>query len=283
MPVCYFVKSYYIKAVTGGYIISIDPLGGSGVDLAEIFRKAFPGTNAIRTKKPEIPAFPRLEQVTVTGGLPSPRIEDLNSFLDLIRNHITIKDDLDESHALSPHSLPPNSDYPDWRRTRLGDLINRAKDYNRQRPVADLSAANALVSELDGFISKHPRYQVADVIICAPSSDCTRTSDLPSYLGHRLATSLGKSFERAERMVDIPPQKDREESAINIQRNSMAVRSRLSGSRCILLDDLYESGATLQELGRVCRRAGAVEMLGLTVTKTAKYTQGMDVEKWPRG
>lgn len=43
----------------------------------------------------------------------------------------------------------------------------------------------------------------------------------------------------------------------------------LQGRRIILVDDIYESGATLHELASELRRAGA-EVLGLVATKTMR-------------
>ena len=230
-----------------------------------------------------------VSEITLSGEIPG--ASDLGRFLEALKKHITIQDALDESHSLSLHRLPPPSGRTAWRRTRLGALLYRAKDYDRKRPVRSTGAANTLAGELESFILRHPRYRAAEVIITAPSSDPTRGADLPACLGDRLAASLGKRIAGAERVAATMPQKDREAldseaTALNQQRNSIVVKSQLRGSSWILLDDLYESGGTLVELARACREAAASEVLGLTVTKTAKYTKytrGMDTEKWPWG
>jgi predicted amidophosphoribosyltransferase len=38
----------------------------------------------------------------------------------------------------------------------------------------------------------------------------------------------------------------------------------------ILIDDIYQTGFTMNEVGRVLLEAGASSVLGLTATKTAK-------------
>ena len=261
------------------YDISLQSTGDDSEIFVDIFKKSFPDTEITNSSE-----MPSVATVTLSGGLP--KVGDVKLLLEALNRHITIRDTLDESHALSPHHVPVVSDNGRLKRTRLGDLVYRAKDYNRRKPVGNQGAANALVRALKAFIRQHPRYRAADVIVCAPSSQRTVTSNLPSYIGPRLGTSLGMRFERAERVVSAFPQKERKDlpnpgAALNIQLNTMAVTVQLGGSSCILLDDLYESGGTLRELGRACRQAGAEEVLGLTVTKTAGNTQGMDTAEWP--
>ena len=239
------------------YTVVMESNGAESDVFVDILRKAFPATSLEFSNRP----LPGVE-ITISGELPP--TSDVTRLLEILKKHLTIVDSLDESHALSPHHLPPTPGRMRWKRTRLGRLVYRAKDYDRRRHLANTGAANVLANELKSFIGLHPRYQAADVIICAPSSDPARTSDLPSYLGSRLATSLGKRTERAERTGDTPSHKEREDSldeqtASSSQRNSMVIRSQLNGIRCILLDDLYYSGGTLLELARACRQAGVAQ------------------------
>lgn len=49
---------------------------------------------------------------------------------------------------------------------------------------------------------------------------------------------------------------------------AFAVRGDVRGKRLLVLDDLYDSGATLEEVTRVLRRAGAARLCVLTLTRT---------------
>jgi len=49
---------------------------------------------------------------------------------------------------------------------------------------------------------------------------------------------------------------------------AFAVRRDVRGQRLLLLDDLYDSGATLEEVSRVLRAAGAAAVCVLTLTRT---------------
>ena len=276
MPDCYFLKSYSVEDRNGSYSVSLVIEGRwmSANHIAQILEKTYSDVNAESTMSSGSP------EIIVTGHLPDMAV--LESFLDLLKYNITIIDDLDESHALAPHYLPPTDDNPEWARTGVADLVYSAKDYSRQSPVAYQGSADMLADELGRFIRQHPRYSKADIIMSAPSSDPRRTSDLPSYLCSRLGISLGERIEQAERIWEVPPQKEDDPDERD-QAHSIQVNASLQGRRCILLDDLYESGNTLLELGRACRQAGASEVLGLTATKNARYTQGMSLKEWPWG
>ena len=49
---------------------------------------------------------------------------------------------------------------------------------------------------------------------------------------------------------------------------AFALAGDVRGQRLILVDDLYDSGATLEEAARVLMRGGAAGLIVLTLTKT---------------
>ena len=57
-------------------------------------------------------------EIILTGDLPG--ASNVRGLLEILKQHITIKDSLDECHALSIHRLPPATDRIGWKRTRLG-------------------------------------------------------------------------------------------------------------------------------------------------------------------
>jgi ATP-dependent DNA helicase RecQ len=46
------------------------------------------------------------------------------------------------------------------------------------------------------------------------------------------------------------------------------LKSPIKGKRLLIVDDLFDSGATLEEITRILRRAGAVQVCVLTLTRT---------------
>jgi len=283
VPVCGYLKEFSVQPVSGGLAVSFQPVGASGEVFIEILRRTFAHSNLQLTRDPGFLSLLLPTQISLIGTEPS--VEQLDGLFDLLQKCITVDDSLDESHCLSPHNLPPKEEGGTWSHTRLGGLLYEVKDYTRRRDVADRQAADKIATELESFVRKHPRYSATEYIVSAPSSSTRRGTDLPLYLGRRLAEKLGKRMLQAERITAIPEQKDRvnqedSKSAIDAQERTIVVRQQLSGFRCILLDDLYESGGTMLELARACREVGAGEVLGLAVTKNARYTQGMRLEDW---
>jgi predicted amidophosphoribosyltransferase len=45
-------------------------------------------------------------------------------------------------------------------------------------------------------------------------------------------------------------------------------KSNVKGQRILLIDDIYDSGATINECARVLKAAGAAKVYALTLTKT---------------
>jgi len=92
--------------------------------------------------------------------------EALKKLLDLLQHTIYIDDALSQTFALDYHSLPP---YEGHGRTKIGELVYRAKPYKNK--VNDRHKANAkkLASYFVSFIRHHPSYQIANFILPVPS------------------------------------------------------------------------------------------------------------------
>ncbi len=212
--------------------------------------------------------------------------ETFTKFLDLLKRHIAIDDSLDESHALAPHSLPPEGE--EWNRTSMGKLVKKAKSYYGEAAYKDKQAAKEICMLLLNFINSHPRYRRADILVPAPSSNPARTKTLSLALSKAISKRLEKRLVTPVRLKPIPPQKDYEEGTSGVprsevQKGTVDIAESMQGSHAIIIDDLYDSGETLKEVARACREAGAMSVLGLTVTKNATFTQGMDLTEWPWG
>ncbi|MDE3088627.1 MAG: RecQ family ATP-dependent DNA helicase [Chloroflexota bacterium] len=154
-----------------------------------------------------------------------------------------------------------------WGRTELGEWIYRFK-YGGEQIVADY-----LATRLAEFIRTHSEMRV-DLIAPIPSTKKERPYD-PVPL---LARALGKAVKvavtetalvktRATRlqkeMTNLAQKQSNVQGAFGVVDPS-AVR----GKRVLLLDDFYDSGATLAEATRVLLAAGAAEVYVLTITKT---------------
>lgn len=154
----------------------------------------------------------------------------------------------------------------DLRRTELGELIYRYKYGGEKRLVEVLSA------RLADFIKKNTPFRDADGIVCIPSTWRRKEYDPVPLLARHVAEKTGLPFlsNALEKVRYTEPQKELGTLAAK-QRNVLSafmVRGDVKGKRILLLDDLCDSGATLQEATRVLKIAGVKEVLVLVLTKT---------------
>jgi RecQ family ATP-dependent DNA helicase len=154
------------------------------------------------------------------------------------------------------------------RRTPLGDLIHRFK-YGGETGVAD-----HVVDRVIAFLNETPAMSPIDLIIPVPPSRTDRPVDPVSFLATQLACRLG-----LEAVTDLlyrtrigRPQKELNDVAAkrtNVRGMFRLHRPfRVRGRAVLLLDDLYDSGATVDESSRVLKRAGVGRIAVLTLTKT---------------
>ncbi|HAL61008.1 MAG TPA: hypothetical protein DCP08_01195 [Chloroflexi bacterium] len=152
------------------------------------------------------------------------------------------------------------------RRTELGELTYRYKYGGEKR------LAKVLSTRLADFIKKNAPFRDADGIVCIPSTWKRRNYDPVPLLARHVAQEAGLPFfsDALEKVRYTDPQKELRTLAAK-QRNILSafmVRGDVKGKRILLLDDLCDSGATLQEATRVLTIAGAEEVLVLVLTKT---------------
>ncbi|MBI4786447.1 MAG: RecQ family ATP-dependent DNA helicase [Chloroflexi bacterium] len=154
-----------------------------------------------------------------------------------------------------------------WERTELGELVYRFK-YAGDRTVAE-----TLATRLGDLIRTRPDLH-ADVIVPIPSTKKDRPYDpvplLARALGNQIAVAVhetalvkARATELQKAMTNVVQKQANMKGAFHVA-DAGAVR----GKQILLLDDFYDSGATLGEATRVLLAAGAASVNVLTVTKT---------------
>jgi len=198
----------------------------------------------------------------------------VGEFITKYNNTVFIRDSLNLSCAIdknmkSPEPRPTGeSDY-----TEIGRLEYEAK--YQESP----SALEELVYIVDDFIRRTPIYNNADVIIAVPSSEVDAVS-LPQKLVHRLATLQNPhntinairwcKNKQPLKTVSIQDKWDLlEQTKLCVQGES------LIGKRVILLDDMYQSGTTLNYIGSKILQAGARVVYGLALVKSLSNTDNI--------
>jgi predicted amidophosphoribosyltransferase len=187
--------------------------------------------------------------------------------------------------ALSPHSREG-----DEGRTAVGDLLDRFK-YGGERALAR-PLAQALAAALTGRGAGHrapgagvvndaptghtdtSTFQQVEVIVHVPATTARLrvppTCDLARALAREMRVRCLPHFLACTRKLAHQKDLSRFEDKRQNVRAAFQVRRAdfITGKKLLLLDDVYDSGATLEEVWRVLMQAGAGEVVVAAITKT---------------
>ena len=225
---------------------------------------------------------------TVTGRAPSGWDEDMRSraetILYLLETSVAIEGDhADGSHALRMHQAK-DAETGEWVHSDIGKLVRAAKSYQEWSP-GDRRAAVRLANEMLYWIEEMPLYSAADVIVPAPSTNPNKEYDLPDFIAQYLSSRISKPIvaiqsSNAKAQKDLP---ESEKASAGDLARQYRVTDDVHAKVALVLDDIYESGGTVDAVALALRAAGAGSIFSLTATKTAKYCNGLtpSTENWP--
>lgn len=192
-------------------------------------------------------------------------IGSVRAWLNRIGRFVGIRDCLALSFALD---FERSNGDPDNPQTQLGALRARVKY------AADYDAIEEIIPELVAFCETMPGYDRADLVVSVPPSLVSPAFDFPKKLATGVANERKLPYVAALRTV-----KDREKVAdirlaekLDVFRGSVAVgcRDRFKGKNVIIIDDVYQSGVTMNYMGMKLLEAGARAIFGLAVEKTCR-------------
>jgi ATP-dependent DNA helicase RecQ len=152
----------------------------------------------------------------------------------------------------------------DWNRSGIGDLVYRLKYQS------DASALPALVEHARKLFAAHPEMGQFDLILPVPSSTPREFSPvhefckaLSSASNKPMRTSITKTRQTQpqKEMHTLPQKRDNVAGAF-------AVNNDINGKRVLLVDDLFDSGATLEEITKLLIKHKAARVNVLTLTRT---------------
>ena len=157
----------------------------------------------------------------------------------------------------------------DTKRSELGELLFRLKSR------ADESALDDILQTVVEYLTKSWRIVASlDLIIPMPPSNISRPSQPVLKLARGVSSRTGiLVLEDALVKIKETPQLknvyDYHERTELLKDAFRAERSLVQGRSLLLLDDLYRSGATMNEASRVLRETGNAKMVYvLALTKT---------------
>ena len=152
----------------------------------------------------------------------------------------------------------------DWSRSSMGDLAFRLKYQG------DASALPALVEQALELIRQQPALAQADCLIPVPPST-PHPFDPVTAFSTALAGKI--NLPLASLMVKTRQTKPQKELKTLAQKRAnvtgaFAIKGDINGKRILVVDDLFDSGATLDEVTRLLLKNGASRVNVLTLTRT---------------
>ncbi len=151
-----------------------------------------------------------------------------------------------------------------WQRSQVGEWTYRLK-YQE-----DLGVLSNLVDQTLALFRDHPEVSDVDLILPVPPSQVRRFDPVGAYasalslkIGIEASDALQKSRHTAQQ---------KEFSTLAAKKANIAgafvLHSSVKGKRCLVVDDLFDSGSTMVEVTHVLEKAGAASVNVLTLTRT---------------
>ncbi len=192
--------------------------------------------------------------------LPAPPADPVTAFLSSPHPRL-LKGPWRVGFALDFHSSFRGAE---WNRSAIGELVYRLK-YEEDCSVLPLLVKHALA-----LFAAHPQMAEFDVIVPVPPSTPRPFQPLEAYC-QALAQAVDKPMKNC--LVKTRPTQPQKEMKTLAQKRAnvagaFAVQGNVAGQRILLVDDLHDSGATLEEITRLLLQHGAHQVNVLTWTRT---------------
>ena len=193
-------------------------------------------------------------------------------WIKLVGKPVVMKDNLALSFALDYEREGGSPTLP---QTRIGALRAQAKPYGASAATRQTKpAADELVSLCVEFLNQMTCYESADCIVAMPPSDPAKNYNLPRYLAEHISAVWGREnltpsvrtvkARSSIKAVALADKFDTLAGTIEVDDNVF------EGKRVLLLDDLYQSGISMNYCGLLLLRAGARKVFGLACEKTCR-------------
>lgn len=199
-------------------------------------------------------------------------LDSINNLLKMFTYAVYIDDDLNQCFALDFYYKPYWTN-PEGGQTYAGELVHKSKYYepNDREQVKSLQS---LVDYFYRFVELHPSYQRSDFIVPVPYFG-DKPFDLPTAVVQQLCDRLNiqngahivSKTHATKSMKSLESREDKQENIANAF--SVSENVNLNGKIITVIDDVYRSGVTINELARVLTARGAI-VLGLVAAKTIR-------------
>ncbi len=172
-----------------------------------------------------------------------------------------LRDTLALSVALGEHQLQEGG------HSHLGDLEYRAKYHEDEEAIEELCAS------CETIVRRLAYYDRVDAVCAVPPRQ-GKKFDLPSVIAERLAQRLGvpdvtANFNWKGEKTSLK-ESPIEEKWDRLEEVGLGWDKKLSAKHVLLIDDLYQSGITMQFAAMHLLEAGAQRVYGLAIVKSRR-------------
>lgn len=192
-------------------------------------------------------------------------------WVEKVGNPVAIKDFLAISFALDYDREGGNPLKP---QTTIGALRGQAKPYGGAAATQQTkAAADQLVEHCVDFLNTMTCYETADCIVAMPPSDPSKPFNLPRYLARKIGEKWGR--EDLSEHVTGEPRNSIKGVSLNQKLDTLlgtitVEEGVFTDRKVLLLDDLYQSGVSMNYCGLLLLQAGAKKIFGLACEKTCR-------------
>ncbi|HEY9786826.1 MAG TPA: phosphoribosyltransferase family protein [Candidatus Obscuribacterales bacterium] len=199
------------------------------------------------------------------------QLNEIGEWVGCISQFVGIRDSLRVSFALD---YTCECGDPQRGLTQIAQLRQLAKLYGgSDSPSTEtLSAAAQLAEACINFVKTSKSYYRVNSVLATPRSDPSKEYSLPGFIADRIARDLGldnlsaaiRTVKARREMKETPA-----DERLNELKDTIAVdQEAVKGKRILIVDDLYQSGTTMNYVGKLLLDNGASCVYGLACEKT---------------
>jgi predicted amidophosphoribosyltransferase len=197
---------------------------------------------------------------------------DATTWVEAVGKYVALRDSLAISFAIDFTCVGGN---PNDVKTIVATLRRAAKPYGTETANKEhRKAAKKLAEKCLAALNELSCYDVADCVVAIPPSDPEKEYNLPQCLAALISEKLGLE-DLSESVVTVEKRESVKEAALSEKlltlRGTIGVTPEVfQGRRVLLIDDLYQSGTTMNYCAQLLLEAGAEAILGLACEKTCR-------------
>lgn len=197
--------------------------------------------------------------------------EEVTKWVETVGKYVAMKDFLALSFALD---FERDRGDPSRPQTTVGSLRSRAKPYDREPTADTVQAAHELGDRCLAFLEEMNCYKSADCVVATPPSDPSKEYSLPRILAERIAKGWGR--ENLTKDVKTIQPRGSVRKVVLAEKLDLLIgtvgvdEGVFQGRKVLLIDDLYQSGISINYCALMLLRAGARKVFGLACEKTCR-------------